>query len=113
MSPDQSEWAAWAASVKTIFADVTKNDAFDEVIAAWDEPLCCQTEQSTRPCRNAARWLAIGHGCDRKLLCTLHKRRWIQRALRTIARSPRGMFKCPLCGQTFTTPEQCVTFRPL
>ena len=51
MSPDQSEWAAWAASVKTIFADVTKNDAFDEVIAAWDEPLCCQT---VPPCAKTA-----------------------------------------------------------
>jgi hypothetical protein len=112
MSPDQSEWAAWAASVKTDFADVTKNDAFDEVVAAWDEPLCCQTEQSARPCRNAARWLALGPCHHGTVVCTFHKNRYVRDALVRLAVSPRLLLRCRSCN--VSSPfEHFVNFRQL
>lgn len=32
---------------------------FEDIVAAWDEPLCCQSQQSPAPCRNQARWIAV------------------------------------------------------
>ncbi|OMC33421.1 hypothetical protein A5739_08760 [Mycobacterium colombiense] len=83
--------------------------AFEEVVAAWDEPLCCQTQRSPRPCRNPARWLGIDHHCDRRLLCTFHKQRWLIRAWQSVRDA--GAIGCPHCDRTFATPQHRVTFR--
>jgi hypothetical protein len=32
--------------------DVTEWHGFDEIVAAWDKPLRCQTDQTVRPCHN-------------------------------------------------------------
>lgn len=84
---------------------------FDEIVSAWDEPLRCQTSSSPRPCRNPARWLGIDHGCDRRLLCTFHKQRWLKRAWQSVRDA--GAVGCPHCDRTFATPRQRATFRAL
>jgi hypothetical protein len=90
---------------------------FEEVVSAWDEPLCCQTSQSPRPCRNQARWLAVDNhsACERQLptvlLCSFHKTRWQQLVLEKLAYW--GYTQCGSCGQRFATPAQSVTFRPV
>lgn len=94
----------------------TNTRLFEDIVSAWDEPLCCQTQQSRRPCRNQARWIAVDShftNCFGRphtvLLCTFHKTRWLQRAWEKIA--SWGYFQCTHCGQRFTTPTQSVTFR--
>lgn len=79
---------AWVDLVATLAARAfpeIERITFDEVIAAWDAPLCCQTTQSPKPCRNHARWIAVNShfshclGWPRtSLLCTLHKTRWVE-----------------------------------
>ncbi|OBJ90898.1 hypothetical protein A5640_02055 [Mycobacterium asiaticum] len=88
----------------------TRTDAVSIALieAAWDEQLRCQTSQSSRPCRNPARWLGIKHGCERKLLCTFHKQRWITQTWIKIARNG-GEIWCQ-CDRAFTSPEQLVRF---
>lgn len=91
--------------------NATAQSAFNEVISAWDEQLCCQTRRSSRPCRNPARWLGADHGCDRRLLCTFHKRRWLTRARESVRAS--GSVGCPRCNRRFATPEERVMFTPV
>lgn len=99
-------------------ADARKSDAFAEIEAAWDAPLCCQTKQSPKPCRNQARWIAVDRhfsGClgqpHTVLLCTFHKKRWVEITWEKIA--AWGYMQCSGCRQRFTTPGQAVTFRPV
>jgi len=37
------------------------DDAFAELVAAFDEPLRCESRQSPHRCRLGARWLAVPH----------------------------------------------------
>jgi len=49
--------------------DTATSPLFDEVVAAWDELLRCQTDQ-TQPCTKPAAWLAVLHQpCARKPPC--------------------------------------------
>jgi hypothetical protein len=83
---------------------------FDELVAAWDESLSCQTVQTKRPCRNPVAWLAlVHHPHPRKLLCTYHLNRWIRQTQRSIARS--GAFGCCDCDREFVTIDQFGQFR--
>lgn len=86
-------------------------NAFDEIVSAWDETLGCQTGQRWRPCNNAARWLAIHHDGGQTPVCTFHRTRWLRIVRETIAHF--GWFECWHCGEAFTRPEQCVTYRPI
>ncbi|MCA2248811.1 hypothetical protein JF729_13575 [Mycobacterium intracellulare] len=96
--------------------DTTIDSLFEDAIAAWDEPVRCQTAQSARPCGNQARWLATNcHGARHGqphtvLLCSFHKTRWLRQTWDKIA--CWGYFQCTPCGQRFTVPEQFVAFKP-
>jgi hypothetical protein len=84
--------------------------AFEDVIAAWDESLICQ---SIYDCPNTATWLAVSHcntGADRIVVCAWHRERWLDETRLIIAW--HGSVVCD-CGRHFTTPESCVKFRQL
>lgn len=91
--------------------NTTVERAFDELVSNWDETLCCQTGQSARPCRNAARWLAIHHDGGETPVCTFHRKRWLRIVREKIA--DLGFFRCHQCKGLFTSPEQCGFYRPL
>lgn len=91
---------------------------FEEIVAAWDAPLRCQTQQSRKPCRNQAHWIAVDShfsGCCGRphtvLLCSFHKARWLRRVCEKIAYW--GYFQCTSCKQRFTAPNRSVTIRPV
>jgi hypothetical protein len=89
---------------------MTTLEAFDEIVAAWDEQLCCQTKLSPKPCRNPATWLAIHHGPHGEVpVCSFHKTWWQRWAWKRVCQ-PR-VWRCPDCGQAFATPYDCTTFR--
>jgi hypothetical protein len=83
---------------------------FDAVVASWAEPVRCQ---SAYGCRRRASWLAIRHtSCGgNQSVCMLHYRKWMGAVLVGIARS--GRMRCTICGETFSTVEECLRFRPL
>lgn len=90
------------------------DDAFTELVAAFDEPLRCQTRQSPRPCRLEARWLAIPHDdhCGGNVaVCTFHKNRWLRCAWGAVAR--KGDVGCSHCRRRFKTTGGIYAFRPL
>lgn len=77
--------------------DTMTSPLFDEVVAAWDEPLRCQTDQTDHPCANPAVWLAVLHQpCGRKPLCHYHLNRWLVRRI-----AYPGAFPCSVCRRYF------------
>jgi hypothetical protein len=50
-------------TTRSTFGDTTTpvDDAFAELVAAFDEPLRCQSRQSPHRCRLGAGWLAVPH----------------------------------------------------
>ena len=58
----------------------TRTDAFEDVIASWDEQMTCQLIDG---CPNTATWLAVHHctpntGADRIVVCDWHMKRWLR-----------------------------------
>jgi hypothetical protein len=86
---------------------------FEAIIAAWDEPLRCQTTQSPRGCRLPARWLAVpGDNCGGSVpVCTFHKNRWLRIAQEVF--TWHGDVGCEVCHRRFKTVDAVYTFRPL
>lgn len=90
----------------------TTHASFSEVISAWDDPLCCQSDQSPRQCRNRATWIAIQHDpCGHKLVCTYHYKRWLKKSQQLLVANEE--FGCPRCSGTFTSIEQFGRFQRL
>jgi hypothetical protein len=90
------------------------DDAFAELVAAFDDPLRCQSRQSLHRCRLGARWLAVPHDdrCGGSVpICTFHKNRWLRCARGVVARC--GDVGCPHCRRRFKTTGGIFTFRPL
>lgn len=75
----------------------TSSPLFEDVVAAWDEPLRCQTDQTDQPCTSPAAWLAVLHQpCGRKPLCEYHLNRWL---LNRIVYP--GAVACSVCRRHF------------
>jgi hypothetical protein len=90
----------------------TTDSLFDEVISAWDEPLRCQTDQTSRPCRNPAIWLAVMHQpCGNSLLCTFHLNRWLRWAPEALVEF--GWFGCMECPRIFIDIDEFARFERL
>jgi hypothetical protein len=88
----------------------TRTEAFEDVIAGWDEAIACQ---SVHGCSRQATCLAIPHKpCGgAKPLCAEHVLRWMGEATEIIAE--QSEMRCPDCDEWFLTPEQCIRFRRL
>jgi hypothetical protein len=85
----------------------TTDTAFDGIVAAWDEPLICE---SLYGCPNTATWLAVHHCTDRNVVSDWHMKRWLREKWLIITKY--GYVKCD-CGLHCTKPESCIAFTPL
>ena len=94
---------ARTAPVVDPMTTATTDRLFDELISTLDEPLHCQTDQ-TSECHNRATWLAIRHQpCGYKLLCSFHLHRWLRRVAE---RADRYYPTCSVCHQYFETIDE-------
>ncbi len=86
----------------------TTDPQFESIIAARDEPLRCQTDQ-TAGCENPPMWLAIRHQpCGHKPLCDHHLTQWL---LIIGERAQEGYAPtCSVCGQWFTDLDDFARF---
>lgn len=82
--------------------------AFDEIAAAWDETVACQS-QRCRGCRNPVAWIVVHHAgpCSfprQQIVCTYHLNRWRRRLYLDLYLY--GHILHSGCGRKFTSIEQ-------
>lgn len=83
-------------------------DAFNEVVAHWDNRVQCKWERGGSQCRRRAQWSVKVHKCDFGLLCTQHYRQGMVRVAEEWL-ADLGHIECSQCPEKFLTMSSCFT----